>query len=350
LPPKVTHYTSRPDFYNPERMRIFKFISLATLKKLLTGLTVPQQYVCTGLESFSDPLSVYMTTRMAGYCTDVTASHVFVGYQPLCMLLPFDTGDDHHEEVCLNFAAGPFEPDAVWRGFQTGTKCVARLILKYNGSEKFPGNYRLFIGIYGHHSFLGKFHQLFNRVRERFQEKRIDNVSLPGNLHDQVRIAYSVPRIIPLVTVSDGQRMNMFPTDLHGHVGNNFYAGSLRHGGKANSHVEKIGKIAISKMPAAECRFVYTLGKNHMREMKEISSFDVSNTTTPGFQIPVPSLALNFLELKLLRSVDIGIHRIHLYEKVGNVELSSGETLCHIHQYYAQWRIDHGQSFKILLR
>jgi hypothetical protein len=315
------------------------------LKKLLTGLAVPQQYVCTPLETFSHPLSVFLTTQTAGYYVDVTATHVFLGYKPLCMLLPVEK----LEEVCLNFVTGTFQPDSFWRGFLTDKRCVARLILK-RGRTPFVENYYVYTGIYGAHVFLGKFHQFFNRTREQFQTRKDDNVGLPGNLHDQVRIAYAVPRIISLVIVASNDAMNMFPTDLHGAIGEDLYASSLRIGGKANHQVETIGKVVISQVPAVEFRSVYDLGKNHMQEMKGIGAFRISTNRSSVFSLPIPSVALRFLELKRVRSIDEGIHRIHLYEKVGQGDIASGETLSHVHQYYAQWRLDHGLPFKMLLR
>ena len=60
-------------------------MSLSRLKKFVTGLTVPQEYCCLGLEDFQNPLSVFLTVRDSDFSFDVTESHLFLGYKPLIM-------------------------------------------------------------------------------------------------------------------------------------------------------------------------------------------------------------------------------------------------------------------------
>jgi hypothetical protein len=73
---------------------------------------------------------------------------------------------------------------------------------------------------------------------EKFRRHQANSVNLPGNQKDQVKIAYSMPREISLVTLSNGKLMNWSP-DLHGTVSRNTYVCSLRLGGLANQQVEK---------------------------------------------------------------------------------------------------------------
>ncbi|MEX2231750.1 MAG: hypothetical protein WD824_06305, partial [Cyclobacteriaceae bacterium] len=177
-----------------------------------------------------------------------------------------------------------------------------------------------------------------------------NNVRLPGNLYDQVRIAYAVPRKIALITVCDGNKMNMFPTDLHGPFGKKFYISSLRKGGKANLQVEQTRKLILSFMPVNEYRAVYALGKNHMKDMKDFDEFSILNEPSAILKLPIPSAALHYKELELIDSFDAGIHRIHFYKNVHNEKITNGLTLAHIHQYYAQWRIDHKLPVNMRLR
>jgi hypothetical protein len=312
------------------------------VKHLLTGLTVPRQYVCLPLEDLSQPLSVVLTIRNSEYVQDVTSKHVFLGYKPLILLLPLDENiGGHAEHVCLNFVQHSFTPDSVWKGFPSDRRSVARLILKRISSSPLIGQNFLFEGVYGEHQFLNQFHQFINRQRERFRKGTPNNVALPGNLYDQVRIAYSVARIIPLITVGNQNEMNMFPTDLHGPVENKYYVSSLRLNGKANAQVEKQKQLALSFMPADKSRFVYSL--------RSPQAFQHAENITATYKIPLPADALRYCELKKMNSLDAGIHRIHLYEKIHEEKLKEGPTLAHIHQYYAQWRINHDLHTPILL-
>jgi flavin reductase (DIM6/NTAB) family NADH-FMN oxidoreductase RutF len=206
-------------------------------------------------------------------------------------------------------------------------------------------------GIHGEHLFLNGIHQWVNRQRGKWRPQSPNNVGLPGNLIEQVRIAYSVPRLISIITVRDGTTMNMFPTDLHGALGEKFYAGSLRLGGSANAQIDKYNQVAISEVEPSFYKQAYLLGKNHMRELQSESGFPLARTRTKHLNFPLPAAAVSYRELKKIDSLDIGIHRIHLYEIIHRqVLLQDKPFLSHIHQYYAQWRLDRNLPTPMLLR
>jgi hypothetical protein len=264
------------------------------------------------------------------------------------MLFPFlGEGDD---EICLNFIYGSFHLNDEWKGFQTDSSSVARLILRKSKKVKGPEDNFLYEGVFGEHNFLSPIHQFLNRQREKFKKSPLGNVSLQGNLHDQVRIAYSIPRIVSLITLKNNEGMNMFPTDLHGSWNDEFYVSSLRSGGLANDQVEKCGVVALSFMPADQFSLVYTLGKNHMKEMTSEQAFRLSEIYSSVHEIPIPEFALRYIELERFYSVNVGLHQIHIYKKLSYKEIQSAPTLAHVHQYCAQWRVDHGIETQLLLR
>src|SRR5579859_2232481 len=278
----------------------------------------------------------------------MSASHLFLGYKPLVIALPFDIHDAQVKNVksqgkiVLNFENQDPLPPAR----------LSRLLLKKIGEEILDEKLLVFYeGVHGEHSFLNAVHQWVNVQRERFRKQASNNVALPGNLIDQVRIAYSVPRIISAITVSDGSLMNMFPTDLHGSVGTKFYAGSLRIGGMANHQVEKYKRIVVARLEASCYQQAYALGKNHMRELKAESSFHLHPSRTETFNFPLPFGTAHYKELERINSFDAGIHRIHLYEIIHQRTVQGDKPpLSHIHQHYAQWRIDHALHTPMLLR
>jgi len=145
--------------------------------------------------------------------------------------------------------------------------------------------------------------------------------------------------------------MNMFPTDLHGPIGEKFYAGSLRLGGLANDQVEKYKQIVISEVEPSFYKHAYALGKNHMKELQKESEFPLHLTRSKSLNFLLPAAVVSNRELKRINSLDVGIHRIHLYEIILRDILQENQSsLTHIHQYYAQWRLDHGLSTPMLLR
>ncbi|HEV8515100.1 MAG TPA: hypothetical protein VGQ59_17585 [Cyclobacteriaceae bacterium] len=316
------------------------------IKKILTGLTVPQEYVCLNSTDFSYPLSVIYSSEKIKL--NVTSSQLFIGYKPLILALTFKVSDQTYQgvknqnQITLDFE----NPNTL-----TPT-CLARLELKKISNRILDDTAILFYeGIKGEHHFLSSFHQWINHQREKLRKDIPSNVSLPGNLIDQVRIAYSIPREISTITVSDGNLMNMFPTDLHGPIGEKFYSGSLRLGGLANNQIEKYQKIVISEVEPSFYKQAYSLGKNHMQNLRRENEFELHKIRSKTFNFPLPTAVISYRELKRVDSIDVGIHRIHLYETIHREILQDRiSPLTHIHQFYTQWRLDKGLQTPILLR
>ena len=326
------------------------------IKQLFTGIVIPQEYCCLELEALDAPLKVILTTKEQSVVRDVTTSHLFLGYKPLIIGLQETSADEtclaDHSEFCLTFIQGNFKSDAKWKDFPTDRAAVATVILKKIQKSDFDGqSIYIFEGYLAKHRLLGTLHQFVNNLRERYRTRPKDNVGLPGNLLDQVRIAYSIPRKIRVITVSDGTLVNMFPTDLHGVIGRGYYVGSLRIGGKANAQVESLRRVVIAEVDASSYLEVYSMGRNHMMDLQNERRFMLHHKRSRIFNFPLPEWALRYREMIHIGSFDHGIHRVHFYRIVHNDELeNSGPTLAHIHQYYAQWRMDQGLKTTLYLR
>ena len=324
------------------------------MRSFLTGLTIPQEYCCLELEQLDSPLKVILTTRDKSVGKDVTTSHVFLGYKPL--IIGLITNDkmwlQNDDGVCLSFVHGTYKADTIWKEFPSDSAAVARVMLKKIQSREFDSLLiYLFEASFAEHKLIGKFHQAVNNLRERFRIRSKDNVGLPGNLYEQVRIAYSIPRKISIITVGDVPLINMFPTDLHGPLGNSHYASSLRIGGNANAQVESLKRVVLSEVNASSYLEVYSMGKNHMMDLQHESRFMLHPRRSRIFNLPLPEWALRYREMMHIESFDHGIHRIHFYQVLHSEELeNSGPTLAHIQQYYAQWRMDQGLRTTLNLR
>jgi len=329
---------------------------VSQLKRIVTGIVIPQEYCCLELEQLHSPLKVILTIRDRAISTDVTDTHLFLGYKPLIIGLSTANIDETvlsiNDEVCLCFIQGEFKSDAKWRDFPTDSAAVAMMILKKIHKRNFDGQcIYLFEGCHAKHRLLGGLHQIVNNLREKFRSRPLDNVALPGKLYDQVCIAYSIPRKISVITVSDGILVNMFPTDLHGFIGQSYYAGSLKIGGNANTQVESLRRVVISDVDASSYLHIYSMGKNHMIDLQNERRFMLHHRRSRVFDFPLPEWALRYREMIHLGSFDHGIHRIHFYQVVHSAELeNAGPTLAHIQQYYAQWRMDQGLETTLYLR
>lgn len=325
---------------------------------MLTGISIRQEYLCVALEDLADTLSVHLTTRDGLESQDVTGSHLFLGYRPLVLAIPFEDAGAaaaRAAEVCLSFQAGAFAAGGTWRGFPTAATSVARLHLRKIQERRVGDGLLVFYeGVFGAHRLLGAFHRVMNRWLEQLKSRPEGNVALDPNLYEQVRIAYSLPRIISLVSVGQGEgdreRMNLFPTDLHGPAGETRYASSLRLGGLACQQVEAGRRIVISEIAAEAFQLAYRLGKNHMRPLHEKSTFDLRTTASSTLGLGVPAAVVRYRELEWYEHLDCGIHRIFMYRVLHDEWVAHGPRLAHVHKCYAQWRADSGLHTQYLLR
>ena len=325
---------------------------MALFKRILNklnGLHYSQEYLCLAKESFQQPLHVYLAEGRR-IIEDITHKHLFTGYSPLIFTLYSSPGDRRNllDAIDIIFSRHSCQPNE----FLAKKDAIAFLSLKMIHRQSIGDTEVVYYeGIKGKHRFLSPFHQYIISLNNRLYNKKTGNVFLHDNLYKQVQIAYSVPRIISLITVSDGKLFNLFPTDLHGPVNDQYYISSLRHEGNACKQTEASGQIVISEMHCDTYKTVYSLGKNHMQELKSKDNFPFGDITSSIFQLPLPQLILYYRELELVESFRYGIHKLLLYKIVSRQAVSNEPaTLAHVHTVYATWRHNKRLAGNYLLR
>jgi len=319
-------------------------------KKLLdkfNGLHYPQEYLCLARETFEHPLHAYLLSNKTVLC-DITEQHVFAGYSPLIFAFAATVSPAlSSPTISLGFSQETLKPNDVFKE----KDAIAGLSLsKFHELNAGGCLIYFFEGVKGTHRFIPGFSQAVGELNNRLYKQKAGNVFLPGNLLKQVQIAYSIPRKICLATVGKDNLYNLFPTDLHGQVGD-LYLISLRHEGKACMQVESSRRVVLSDMKVTSYKHVYSLGKNHMLPLKERSEFDWEAASSEGFGWPLPIGVTSYKELKLENSFPRGIHKLLLFKIVHEKQQSGMQsTLSHIHNCYATWRFKHGISSNLLMR
>jgi hypothetical protein len=170
-------------------------------------------------------------------------------------------------------------------------------------------------------------------------------------LYKQVQIAYAIPRIISLISISHAGLFNLFPTDLHGQINEDHYIISLRSSGKACEQVETAAQVLISQVHCDMYKNVYALGKNHMQPLRSKDNFPFSGLLSEKLKWPLPENTISYKELILLDSFIHGIHKILLFKIVCQQQVQAQTaTLAHIHNSYASWRYKNKFPGNYLLR
>jgi hypothetical protein len=230
--------------------------------------------------------------------------------------------------------------------------CIAQLRLqKIYQRDGNIADISYYVGLAGRHRFLSLFQQYMISLNNQWYHKKRANVYLNNNLYQQVQIAYALPRTISLITVMQDGWYNLFPTDLHGPVNEQYYIISLRHNGKACAQVEAVKRIVVTNVAACLYQQVYGLGKNHMQPMKDKHQFPFSGMTSAYFQYPLPAKAVEYRELELQSFFAYGIHKLLVFKIINQQKITDGPaTLAHIHNTYATWRYKQNIESNYLMR
>jgi hypothetical protein len=286
------------------------------LHKLLFGYYQPQEYICV-----CDNIDNTFLFTEDG--ENITNEHIFLGYKPLII------------------------------GLKGNKKAFIRIKIEYNkrcygcidlARRVMIGNIGLYVGINASHRLMPRLYQIAQAIKYKLKIKPPGNISLKRNLYEQVKLAYSYPRHINIITIRRDNQHNMFPTDLHGRISDDLYYISLRQSGMACAQVEELKRVVLSKVDISFYRDAYSMGKNHMRALRGPDEFPASTSRSRLYENLLPREVLSYLEMIWESYVDIGVHRIHLFkiENEVNLNVSSSGGLAHIHSLYANWRDNQG--------
>jgi hypothetical protein len=275
---------------------------------------------------------------------------LFTGYFPLVFTFSSykEINFSNSENIDIRFSHHEFQPNDII-DLKDALATISFREIHEQSSDN--GLIYYYEGQNATHHFVSAFHQEIIQLQNRLYNKRPGNVYLAGNLLKQVQVAYSLPRIISLVTIKQNDQFNLFPTDLHGKIDDEYYIISLRQGGKAAQQVELTKNILITEIDSSFYKTVYSLGKNHMQDLRPKDQFPFTDSFSEIFQLPLPRSPVYYRELELEQSFDHGIHRFFLFKIINKRQIvDKPGTLAHVHNLYATWRHNKGLSGNYLMR
>lgn len=311
----------------------------------LLGITLPQEYICAAFEDLDNKMKMFLESPDRSLI-DVTGNQIMLGYKPLLLgLMPvknrkgIESGDGDIKILHIGLSEN---------------EIIAKLRMKkvYTG---FLDSQPIFIleGVRGEHYFTNYLQQRIQNFYYNLTADKVKNIFLEGNLYTQVKIAYSFPRLIYLISIGSNDAFNIFPSDLSGKINSVFFAVSLRTDRKANRQVESSANCLISEMQAAAYKETYLLGQNHVRDLvtTELLNIQLRTERSQKLKLPVPEKAAAYYELERLSKIEFGLHSLHFFKIINYVRLNeSNSTLAHIHRDYAGWRIKRKMNAPYLLR
>jgi flavin reductase (DIM6/NTAB) family NADH-FMN oxidoreductase RutF len=157
-----------------------------------------------------------------------------------------------------------------------------------------------------------------------------------GDLHS-LYVFYICPRPVVLVSVSDRDRNNIFPMDLIGAAGEDYFLMALRTTSPAVELIEHSGRMVLSSIPAGCKAIAYELGKHHRKESIDLAALPFETTKSPAYGLPMPSTALAVREVHVEETHIVGSHMLFVTNTVHQESRSDTPRMFHIHGTYHQY-------------
>jgi flavin reductase (DIM6/NTAB) family NADH-FMN oxidoreductase RutF len=163
-------------------------------------------------------------------------------------------------------------------------------------------------------------------------------IRMPARELHSLFVFYICPRPVVLVSVADGDLVNIFPMDLIGSIAPGYFSLALHSTSAAAPLMERSRRIALGSVPVEQASIAYELGKNHKRTCIDWNQIPFTTNRSPLFGIPVPSFSLRVRELQIEAVRTLGTHKLFLARTVAEQSWSDSPQLFFVHGFYQAWR------------
>ncbi|HTH52354.1 MAG TPA: flavin reductase [Edaphobacter sp.] len=151
-------------------------------------------------------------------------------------------------------------------------------------------------------------------------------------------IGFICPRPVVLVSVRDEDSGSIFPMNLFGNLGGDYFAFALTRKKKAAPLVEQIGRLALSTVPFDHASTVRKLAGNHYIQSIDWAHLPFSLRASKKLGLPIPEFAIRVCELQVCKAQPLGSHTFFL-AKILHTEINAIQPEFNmIHGHYAAYR------------
>src|SRR5580698_9721386 len=157
-------------------------------------------------------------------------------------------------------------------------------------------------------------------------------------------VFYLCPRPITLVSVSDGQRNNMFTMNLMGSVGNGYFAFALNSSRAAAPLIEQAKTAVLSSIPFQQARLASKLGSNHRKHFITWDQLPFATTTSESVGLPVPDFSLRIRKMQVEAVHRLGSHTLFVAKTLVDEQIADDLQFFVVHGIYMARRQNMGNS------
>lgn len=305
------------------------------LARLVLGADASPGWVCVGC---SEPeRHVEIRLQGAGEPVDVSANHAMVSLVPFLVAIRLD-GLEPGRRPWLSVRE------------RAGTE-LGRVNLHLRREVEAPP-YR--IGLFGTDGCTNRClpaprlhaHYLVQRWK-LFRDRNPRNVKMdPGELFSKF-VLFTAPRPVVLVSHERDGRGNLFPMDLVGEAGRPCFLLGLHHTSPAIEAMTRAGRLAVSTVPLAWKKTVFSLGRNHRDAAIDWSTLPFATAPSSTHGIPVPQDALSVREVRIERVTEIGSHVLFVATTESLERRAEGLQMCHTHGFYQMYLARNGRPLPV---
>ena len=155
---------------------------------------------------------------------------------------------------------------------------------------------------------------------------------------EQLAIFYICPRPVVLVSVEDGAHSNLFPMDLIGPLGDEWFVLALRSTSASVSAMANAGHVALADISMADRSLAYALGKHHRGPAMNWQALPCAVERSDRFGLRVPASALRVRECEILTQAPRGSHTVFLCRVISDESRSQAPSLFHTSGIHDAWR------------
>jgi flavin reductase (DIM6/NTAB) family NADH-FMN oxidoreductase RutF len=306
------------------------------IQRLIFGDTLLPQAFTIGLEEPQTEIAVWL--HGFGAPIDVTHCHSMACADPFTVCIALD-GEQELTEVKLRRLLLKFrERDGQRRILgQINLNGEKTTIIPAVGSQLI-----LFEARSSANYCLPKARLLAHYLLHRYSLwRKVDSAGVKMSFLERraVMVMFIRPHPVVLVSLDSEAGGNIFPMNIMGDLGHNYFAFALKNSRLAARLVERSGRVALSDVPLSQTLVAYRLGANHGKLAIDWNALPFATKVSARFGIRVPVFAHRVREMEIEMARNLGSHTFFVARIIHDERFAEGVGLCIVHGFYQAWRL-----------
>ncbi len=313
-------------------MRLPTFNARSLRKRILYGPTLYPQQMHLGLQNPQSKVDVWLHGLEKPIL--VTNNHIIACCAPLTFCIAFQPED----------AARFFPSKLLSLRFEARSRpgqSLGEITLRI--ASTFRRESQTFVLFHATHSNNHTLPMLRLWAHHRLYAKSFrpeKNLDVPvSTLDAQAMAVYFIcPRPIVLAAVAEGEGGNMFPMNLMGPLGKDYFGFALNSHRLAAPLVDRVRRITLSNVPIEQAAVVIALGANHKKSGIAWNELPFPALHLPGIATPVPAFATHVREMAIQSAHPIGSHTLFIAKTTAELHIAHRFDMFSAHGFYQAWQ------------